>query len=75
MLYAGELVTCGHCGRPVSGEVKEKTTKDGLKRYTYYRCARYTAAGHPRLRIREGAFEEQVVALFREMAAQSSLAA
>lgn len=71
MLYAGELVTCGHCGRPVSGEVKEKKTKDGLKRYTYYRCARYTADGHPRLRIREESFEEQVLALFREMAAQS----
>lgn len=71
MLYAGELVTCGHCGRPVSGEVKEKKTKDGLKRYTYYRCARYTAEGHPRLRIREESFEEQVLALFREMAAQS----
>lgn len=71
MLYAGELVTCGHCGRPVTGEVKEKQTKKGTKRYTYYRCARYTAPDHPRVRIREEVFEEQVLAMFREMEAQS----
>lgn len=71
MLYAGELVTCGHCGRPVTGEVKEKTTKKGTGRYTYYRCARYTQEDHPRVRIREEVFEEQVLAFFMEMAAQS----
>jgi DNA invertase Pin-like site-specific DNA recombinase len=71
MLYAGGLITCGHCGRPVTGEVKEKKTKKGMRRYTYYRCARYTKKNHPRIRIREERFEEQVLGLLAEMAANS----
>ncbi|RZK94399.1 MAG: hypothetical protein EOO62_30755, partial [Hymenobacter sp.] len=51
LLFGGELMTCGHCGRPVTGEsvVKKQTGK----RYVYYRCAGYTAPGHPRDRLRE----------------------
>ena len=29
MTYAGELVRCGHCGHPITGEVKTKKTKAG----------------------------------------------
>ncbi len=62
--YAGELVTCGHCGRPITGESKFKKTKSGEKRYVYYRCARYSAAGHPRVRVAEANLDRQVLALF-----------
>ena len=67
LTYAGELITCGHCGRPVSGERKTKLTKKGPKDYTYYRCARYTAAGHPRVRIREEELDKQILALFHRL--------
>lgn len=65
MLFAGGLISCGHCGRSISAEVKEKRTKVGLKRYTYYRCARYTGDGHPRLRLSESDIDRQVVTLFQ----------
>ena len=45
LLYAGELIFCGHCGRPITGEIVKK--KSG-KEYVYYRCARYTSKDHPR---------------------------
>jgi site-specific DNA recombinase len=57
LTYAGELITCGHCGRPITGEIVTK--KSTGKQYVYYRCTRYTAAGHPRVRLRE--IEIQVV--------------
>ena len=41
MTYAGSLVTCGHCGSPITGEVKTKTTKHGVTEYVYYRCCHY----------------------------------
>ena len=71
MLYAGGLITCGHCGLPVSGEVKEKETKKGTRQYTYYRCSRYTAKDHPRIRIREEQLESQVLQMFEQMEANS----
>jgi DNA invertase Pin-like site-specific DNA recombinase len=71
MLYAGGLITCGHCGLPISGEVKEKQTKNGTKEYIYYRCSRYTAKGHPRIRVREEVLECQVLRMFEEMEANS----
>ena len=40
LTYASELVICGHCGHPITGERKTKKTKNGLRDYTYYRCAR-----------------------------------
>ncbi len=67
LLYAGELITCGHCGRPISGEVKQKETKRGTVTYRYYRCARYTKGDHPRIRIREEKLDEQVLALFDQL--------
>lgn len=54
MTYASELIACGHCGHPITGELKTKKTPFGERReYTYYRCGRYTAAGHPRVRRTE----------------------
>lgn len=67
MTYAGELVTCAHCGRPVTGEQKLKRTRAGEKEYTYYRCSRYTEADHPRIRVTEGRLDRQVLDLFRKM--------
>lgn len=65
--FGGELIRCGHCGHPITGEVKTKLTKNGPKAYVYYRCARYTKPGHPRTRIPEAAFDEQILALFDKM--------
>lgn len=64
MLYAGSLVTCGHCGRPITGEAKTKRTRAGERTYTYYRCSRYNAAGHPRVRLAESQLDAQVLAEF-----------
>ncbi|TXT23935.1 MAG: resolvase [Planctomycetota bacterium] len=70
MTYAGEFIRCGHCGHPITGEHKTKKTKDGERSYIYYRCARYTKAGHPRTSIPEAEFDRQVLALFDRMRVQ-----
>jgi site-specific DNA recombinase len=62
LTYASELITCGHCGRPVTGEIVEK--KSSGKCYIYYRCARYTAKDHPRIRLREEQIDQEMLALF-----------
>ena len=67
MTYAGELIECGHCGHPVSGERKFKKTKKGLREYTYYRCAKYNAPDHPRIRLTEADLDRQILALFDQM--------
>jgi len=67
MLYAGEIITCGHCGRPISGETKEKKTSGGMRQYSYYRCARYNVGDHPRLRVKQSALDDQVLVLFEDM--------
>lgn len=67
MTYAGSLVTCGHCGSPITGEVKTKTTKQGVTEYVYYRCCHYNQGGHPRVRLRECDLDAQVLALFDRM--------
>lgn len=67
MTYAGELITCGFCGRPISGEVKTKQTKRGERRYTYYRCAGYNQGDHPRIRVTEEELDQQMLALFDRM--------
>lgn len=64
MTYAGELITCGFCGHPITGECKTKQTKLGPKNYIYYRCARYNRKGHPRIRVREQDIEDRVFAMF-----------
>ena len=70
LTYASELITCGHCGRPITGERKTKHTKSGPKDYVYYRCARYTPTGHPRIRVREQELDKQILALFDRLRIQ-----
>ena len=67
LTYAGELMTCGHCGHPITGERKTKTTKSGLRDYNYYRCTWYNKDGHPRVRVTEEDLDAQVLALFGKM--------
>lgn len=64
LLYGSERIVCGHCGHPVTGEIKTKNTKQGPKHYVYYRCSRYTRKGHPRIRVREAELDQQVIQLF-----------
>ena len=67
--YAGEIITCGHCGSPITGEVKTKKTKDGDGdvEYTYYRCVQYSKADHPRIRLREADLDSQLFSLFDKL--------
>ncbi len=67
LTYASNLIECGHCGRPVTGESITRQRKTGTKQYRYYRCAGYTAAGHPRVRLTESDLDEQVLALFDKL--------
>ncbi|GIK15218.1 MAG: serine recombinase [Planctomycetota bacterium] len=68
MTFAGEFMTCGHCGRAVTGEqVMKRFKTTGERRYVYYRCSGYTAAGHPRVRIPEPELDRQVLELFGRM--------
>jgi len=67
LTYAGEFIRCAHCGHPVTGECKTKKTRDGARSYVYYRCARYTKPGHPRVRVPEAGFDRQMLALFDRM--------
>ena len=53
VVYAGELIQCGHCGNPITGEVKTKQTKRGPTSYIYYRCTKYSSPGHPRIRLKQ----------------------
>lgn len=65
LVFGCERVLCGHCGHPVTGEVKTKKTKKwGTRSYVYYRCSQYARQGHPRVRLREQDLDEQVLALF-----------
>jgi site-specific DNA recombinase len=64
-LYGASLIACGHCGKPITAETKTKRQKNGnVHAYTYYRCARYNAAGHPRIRVTEAEIDAQVVVAF-----------
>lgn len=67
MTYAGELITCSHCGHPITGERKTKQSSTGERSYVYYRCARYNKPGHPRDRIPEAEFDRQMLELFGRM--------
>ncbi|HEY3319585.1 MAG TPA: recombinase family protein [Planctomycetota bacterium] len=67
MTYASELITCGHCGRPITGELKTRSTKKGLQEYQYYRCCNYNKAGHPRIRVTEQEIDQQVLGLFDQI--------
>lgn len=66
--FAAGLMTCGHCGRTVTGEKKHKTSPDGTRRdYSYYRCARYAADGHPKVRLTEAQVDRQLLDLFAKI--------
>lgn len=68
LTYAGQFMTCGHCGHPITGELVRKKRKDGgINEHVYYRCSRYTKPGHPRIRVKEAEIEAQVLALFDKM--------
>jgi len=67
MTYAGDLIMCGHCGHPVTGERKTKKTKAGERDYVYYRCTQYSKKDHPRVRLTEADLDKQVLALFGKL--------
>lgn len=67
LTYAGEFMTCGHCGHPITGECKTKQTKSGSKQYIYYRCTQYNKKDHPRIRVREADIDNQILDLFDRM--------
>lgn len=71
LTYGSELIRCAHCGGPITGEVKTKQTKKGEREYVYYRCARYHIGGHPRIRMTEAEFDEQILALFDSLRVES----
>ncbi|HWE04322.1 MAG TPA: recombinase family protein [Tepidisphaeraceae bacterium] len=65
LTYGSELIRCGHCGAPVTGEAIKKPLTG--KVYTYYRCSKYTKAGHPRVRVTEGKLDEQVISMLSRL--------
>ena len=67
LVYASRLIRCGHCGHIVTGEEKFKQTKKGMKSYIYYRCSKYRAAGHPRIRLTEAELDRQVAEALRPL--------
>ncbi len=67
MTYAGDCITCGHCGHPITGEKKTKRTKNGDRHYIYYRCTYYNVKAHPRVRVTEADIDRQVLAIFQKM--------
>jgi site-specific DNA recombinase len=63
--FAAGLMTCDHCGHVITGEKKHKTSPNGTKRdYSYYRCARYSTEGHPKVRLTEAEIDRQLLDLF-----------
>ena len=68
LTYAGQFMTCGHCGHPITGELVKKRRKDGgVNHHVYYRCTYYNRKDHPRIRVREADLEAQVMAIFDKM--------
>ncbi|WP_254512479.1 recombinase family protein [Anatilimnocola floriformis] len=63
LTYASDLIQCGQCGHPITGERKTK----GQRVYVYYRCTYYNAPGHPRTRVTEADLDRQVLAIFDKM--------
>lgn len=64
LLYAGELIRCGHCQRPITGERVFKKSKSEVREYVYYRCTGFLAEGHPPVRVRDTHIDYEVLALF-----------
>lgn len=71
MLFAGELIVCGHCGHPITGEVKEKFTRAGRTEYRYYRCTQYHKGSHPRIRLTEAELDTQVLDMLESAESRS----
>jgi site-specific DNA recombinase len=67
LTYSGDVIRCGHCSHPITGEQKTKRTKSGERSYNYYRCTYYNVAGHPRTRVTETDLDRQVLAIFDRM--------
>lgn len=67
MTYSGDVIQCGHCGHPITGERKYKQTRQGERAYTYYRCTYYNVAGHPRTRVTEADIDRQVLEVFQRI--------
>ena len=67
LTYGGELIECGFCGHPVTGECKSKKTKKGIRDYIYYRCTRYNRDDHPRIRLKEEDVDRQILGLFDQL--------
>lgn len=72
LVYSGGVITCGHCGRAVTGERIRKRMKSGDRFYTYYRCSAYNSAGHPRTRVTEAKLDADVLALFGRLRIEDS---
>ena len=70
LTYGGELLVCGECGHPITGEVKVKRTKQGEQSYVYYRCSKYNQKGHERIRLSEKQLDQQVLGLLRSIRIQ-----
>ena len=64
MTYASDLIECGHCGSPITGERKFKMTKSGERDYVYYRCTQYHKGDHPRIRLTENKLDQQMLSIF-----------
>lgn len=67
LTYAGDIIQCGHCGHPITGEKVRKKMKKGERFYTYYRCTYYNRKDHPRIRVTEADIDQQVLAVFDKM--------
>jgi site-specific DNA recombinase len=68
LVFAGGLISCGHCGHCLTGETKRKRSPDGqLLEYTYYFCTQYRGAGHPRIRFTEARIEGLFLDLFARL--------
>lgn len=66
LVYAGNLIKCGHCGNLVTGE--QVTKQSTGKQYVYYRCSMYRRSlDHPQVRVTETQLDEQILTLFRSI--------
>lgn len=66
-VYGAGMVRCGHCGKPLVVEIKQKSTAAGPRTYHYYRCAAYNKGEHPRVRVNEAEFDKQILSLVGRM--------
>ena len=65
--YAGNLIECGYCGRPITCEAITKKKRGDSKIYRYYRCTAYNSEGHPRVRLPESKLDQQMMGIFDQL--------